>query len=82
MSMSHALFKNKVMNDVGIIIRSITDLHLPSSSPKLPVPTPSVLPVPFRVNENLIPKTLVETPKCPPNSFFSFDFHSWEGTSI
>ena len=39
MSMSHALFKNKVMNDVGIIIRSITDLHLPSSQfPQTPCP--------------------------------------------
>lgn len=37
MSMSHALFKNKVMNDVGIISRSITELHLPSRQfPKTP----------------------------------------------
>ena len=55
------------MSDVGIKVKSIIELHLPSNQfPQLPAPTPIVFPIPFLVNEKLNPKALAQTPGFSP----------------
>ena len=56
------LFKNKVVSDVGIKIKSITELHLPSNQfPQTPWPHTLCVPNSFLSNEELNPKALLET---------------------
>ena len=78
---SQALFKNKVMSDVGIKIKIITELHFPSIQfSYTPCPSkPFVFPIPFLVNEDLNSKALIQTPGFSPWLTPSSPLNSWEG---